>query len=192
MTEHESVKSLNHIGTRQIITERLTLRRFVIDDYKDMFTFASNPEVVKYLSYKPHESPEHTRALLESWVKGYESNQTYNWAIEYEGKLVGSISVVEIDNRCFSCHLGWQLDIPYWNKGIMTEAAKAVVDYLFSNVGFDRISSGCDKRNIGSYKVMEKVGMKHEGTLRRFYHQKDGSVGDKRLYAILKEEWENR
>lgn len=190
MTEYESMKPLNHLGTEQIVTERLTLRRFVIDDYKDMFTFASNPEVVKYLSYKPHESPEHTRTLLESWVKGYESKQTYNWAIEYEGKLVGSISVVQIDNRCFSCHLGWQLDIPYWNKGIMTEAAKAVVDYLFSKVGFDRISSGCDTRNIGSYRVMEKIGMQREGTLRRFYYQKDGSIGDKYLYAVLKEEWE--
>ena len=189
MTEHESMEPLNHIGTEPIVTERLTLRRFVIDDYKDMFTFTSNPEVVKYLSYKPHESPEHTRALLENWVKGYKSNQTYNWAIECEGKLVGSISVVEIDNRCFSCHLGWQLNIPYWNKGIMTEAAKAVVDYLFNKVCFDRISSGCDERNIGSYRVMEKIGMKHEGTLRCFYHQKDGSIGDKRLYAILKEEW---
>lgn len=159
MTEHESMKPLNHIGTEPIVTERLTLRRFVIDDYKDMFTFASNPEVVKYLSYKPHESPKHTRTLLESWVKGYESNQTYNWAIEYDEKLVGSISVVEIDNRCFSCHLGWQLDIPYWNKGIMTEAANAIVDYLFNKVGFDRISSGCDTRNIGSYRVMEKIGM---------------------------------
>ena len=66
MTEHESMEPLNHIGTEPIVTERLTLRRFVIDDYKDMFTFTSNPEVVKYLSYKPHESPEHTRALLEN------------------------------------------------------------------------------------------------------------------------------
>lgn len=85
------------------------------------------------------------------------------------------------------CDLDWQLDLPYWNKGIMTEAAKSVVDYLYSKVGFDRISSGCDTRNIGSYKVMEKIGMKHEGTLRRYCYQKEGSIGDKKLYAILSE-----
>lgn len=184
------MKPLTHMGTQKIVTERLILRKFNIDDYSDMFTWASNPEVVKFLSYKPHESPEHTLALLKIWVKGYESKEVYNWAIEYNGIVIGSISVVESDNKCFNCHLGWQVDKPYWNMGIMTEAAKAVVNFLFEKVGYDRISSGCDSRNIGSGRVMEKIGMKHEGTLRRYCYQKDGTIGDKKLYAILKSEWD--
>lgn len=57
-------------------------------------------------------------------------------------KVIGNISIVAMDHECFSCYLGWQIDVPYWNQEIMTEAAKAVVDYLFGIVGFDRITSG--------------------------------------------------
>ena len=81
---------------------------------------------------------------------------TYNWAIEFQGVVIGNIAVVTQDDEYFTCHLGWQIDKPYWNKGIMTEAAKAVIDYLFDQVHYDRIASGCDTRNIGSSRVMQK------------------------------------
>ena len=150
-----------------------------------MFKWASNPEVVKYLSYQPHKTIEETDSILRAWVNAYESKTTYNWTIEFEGVVIGNISVVERDDECFSCHLGWQIDVPYWNKGIMTEAAQAVVDYLFDVVGYFRISSGHDTRNIGSGKVMQKIGMTLEGTFRKYCFQKDGSIGDKNYYAIL-------
>ena len=86
----------------------------------------------------------------------------------------------------YICHLGWQIDEPYWNNGIVTEAAKAVVDYLFEEIGCDRISSAYDTRNVGSGKVMQKIGMKFEGCLRRYYYQKDGSIGNRNLYSILR------
>lgn len=110
---------------------------------------------------------------------------TYNWAIEFQGVVIGNIAVVTQDDECFTCHLGWQIDKPYWNKGIMTEAAKAVIDYLFDQVHYDRIASGCDTRNIGSSRVMQKIGMTLEGTFRRYCYQKDGRIGDKFYYAIL-------
>lgn len=74
----------------------------------------------------------------------------------------------------------------------MTEAARAVIHFLFDRVGYDRLSSGHDTRNIGSGRVMQKEGMTLEGTLRRCCYQKDGSIGDKNIYAILRSEWENR
>ena len=181
---------LTHKGTKTIITERLILRQFRVDDANDMFVWASNPEVVKYLSYKPHTSSKATAELLKGWVSGYNSNEVYNWAIELKGTVVGSISVVDSDNDSSCCHLGWQIDEPFWNKGYMTEAANAIVNFLFSEVGYNRIQSGHDTRNIGSGRVMEKIGMSLEGTLRQYCHQKDGSIGDKHLWAILKSDWE--
>lgn len=192
MTKIEMMKPLNHAGTQEVRTERLILRRFKKDDYQDMFVWTSNPEVVKYLSYYPHETIEVSKEIAEMWVNAYESLETYNWAIEYEGKVIGNISIVSMDNQCFTCHLGWQIDVPYWNRGIMTEAAKAVLDYLFEVVGFDRIASGHDTRNIGSGRVMQKIGMTCEGVFRRYIYQKDGSIGDKAYYAILKSEWEKQ
>lgn len=103
---------------------------------------------------------------------------------------MGSISVVDSDNDSSCCHLGWQIDEPFWNKGYMTEVANAIVNFLFSEVGYNRIQGGHDTRNIGSGRVMEKIGMSLEGTLRQYCYQKDGSIGDKHLWAILKSDWE--
>lgn len=189
MTEIEMIPPLRHGGTKTLKTNRLLLRRFVREDALDMFQWASNPEVVRYLSYAPHESLEQTRAILDSWVNGYWHSDAYNWAIVYNGRVIGNIAVVSRDDACFSCHLGWQIDVDCWNKGIMTEAAEAVVDYLFGEVGFDRITSGHDIKNIGSGRVMQKIGMKLEGTFRRYIYRKDGSIGDKNYYAILKSDW---
>lgn len=190
MTVVEKMNPMTHIGTQTIVTERLILRQFNIDDANDMFVWASNPEVVKYLSYYPHKSIDQTKQILKDWIEGYKDPAEYNWAIIFDGVVIGNIAVVLQDNDCYSCHLGWQIDVPYWNKGIMTEAASAVVDYLFDKVGYDRIASGHDTRNIGSGRVMEKIGMKLEGTFRRYCYQKDGSIGDKNYWAIIKSDWE--
>ena len=185
MSDIDLLCPLTHLGTNTIKTERLILRQFQLRDNADMFQWASNPDVVKFLSYEPHKTIAETKAVLTSWIESYKEKSMYNWAIEFQGVVIGNISVVDKDDECFTCHLGWQIDKPYWNKGIMTEAAKAVVDYLFDQVHYDRITSGCDTRNIGSSKVMQKIGMTLEGTFRRCCYQKDGSIGDKFHYAIL-------
>ena len=192
MTDIEMLQPLRHCGTKRIKTKRLMLRQFSETDCKDMFKWAANPDVVKYLSYYPHKNIDETKKILSSWVHIYHKSDTYNWAIEYDGTVIGNIAVVEQDDECFSCHLGWQIDKPYWNKGIMTEAASAVIEFLFDSVGYDRITTGCDSRNIGSAKVMQKVGMTLEGVFRRYCYQKDGSIGDKYYYAVLKSDWEQR
>lgn len=189
MTDIEMLKPMKHIGTQTIVTQRLILRQFNIDDAEDVFRWASNPEVVRYLSYQPHKNSDETKLILKSWIKEYKNPTYYNWAIVYNNIVIGNISVVSQDNECFSCHLGWQIDAVYWNKGIMTEAAKAVIDYLFDKIGYDRISSGHDTRNIGSGRVMQKAGMTLEGTFRRYCYQKDGSIGDKNYWAIIKSDW---
>lgn len=190
MTEIEMMPPLKHCGTKTLKTARLILRQFVKEDYKDMFKWASNPEVVKYLSYQPHKNLEETKEILNCWIKSYSKPNEYNWAIEFNGRCIGNISTVLQDDECYSCHLGWQIDVDCWNKGIMTEAARTVIDFLFSEVGYDRITSGHDTRNIGSGRVMQKIGMTLEGTFRRCCYQKDGSIGDKNCYAILKSDWE--
>lgn len=189
MTDIEMLNPITHIGTQTIVTDRLILREFNINDADDMYKWASNPEVVKYLSYYPHKNLKETKAILKGWIREYNNPAEYNWAIVYNDAVIGNISVVLQDDACYSCHLGWQIDVPYWNKGIMTEAAGAVVEYLFDKVGYDRITSGHDTRNIGSGRVMEKIGMKLEGTFRRCCYQKDGSIGDKNYWAIIKSDW---
>lgn len=181
---------LNHKGTQEIRTERLLLRRFVIDDYMDMYAWCSNPEVLRYVCHKEHQNPDETRELLTDWINDYSSKETYNWAIVYDNKVIGNISLIGYDEETACHYLGWQIDSPYWNKGIMTEAVIAVLDYLF-NVGFEKIGACCNSKNIGSARVMQKSGMTKNFTIKNVVYKKDGTLYDRDVYSITKEEWKS-
>ena len=94
---------LTHKGTKELTTKRLKLRRFTVDDAQDMFNnWASDAEVTKFVSWPPHSTPDLTRELLGKWVEEYEKSDYYSWAIEYNGRLIGSIgapSKTERDER---------------------------------------------------------------------------------------------
>lgn len=178
----------HHKGSVTLKTERLVLRKFKESDYKDIFEWASNPKVTRYLSYPTHKSLADSKKIAKLWAKEAKQADKYNWAIEYGGKVIGNISVVSHDNL-WEANMGWQIDVPYWNQGIMTEAATAVFDFLLNEVGFHRISAGHDTRNPASGKVMEKLGMQKEGLFRQFYYKVGFGTGDAQKYGILKEEW---
>ncbi len=178
----------HHKGTVTLKTERLTLRKFKESDDTDIFEWASNPKVTRYLSYPTHESYADSKKIAKLWAEEAQQTDKYNWAIEFGGKVIGNICVVSHDNL-WEAGMGWQIDALYWNQGIMTEAATAVFDFLFCEVGFHRISAGHDTRNPASGKVMEKLGMKKEGLFPQFYYKVGFGTGDAQKYGILKEEW---
>jgi ribosomal-protein-alanine N-acetyltransferase len=77
----------------------------------------------------------------------------------------------------------------YWNKGLMTETLRCVLEYLFNQVGMNRVEAIYEPENPASGRVMQKCGMQYEGTLRQFFLCRDGTYADGRLCAILKEEF---
>ncbi|MCL2632877.1 MAG: GNAT family N-acetyltransferase, partial [Coriobacteriia bacterium] len=82
-----------HRGTRTITTERLTLRRFTVDDAEAMFrNWADDERVSRYMTWEPHGDISVTRSLLENWVATYSNNAYYQWCIDFEGEMIGSIS----------------------------------------------------------------------------------------------------
>ncbi|MEG0307248.1 MAG: GNAT family N-acetyltransferase [Clostridium sp.] len=183
---------LTHKGTEVINTDRLLLRKFELDDACDMFkNWATDSEVRKFLSWKPHESIEVTKGIVEMWVKEYKDDNIYDWAIELKesGEVIGQISVVKLDEKNYSCEMGYNISRNYWNKGITSEALKSVIDYLFSQVGFNRIEARYDTNNGASGKVMIKSGMQHEGTLRKVKLRDNKEFYDLAIYSILKEDW---
>ena len=177
---------MNHLGTKTIETERLILRKFTIEDAPAMYAnWASDPEVTKYLTWQPHRSLTDTRAILSLWLSEYDKADYYQWAIELKGVgIIGSIAVVNIHEGVEEAELGYCIGRAYWGKGIMPEAVKAVIDFLFDKVGFRRVMAKHDVANPNSGRVMEKAGMKYEGTLRQAGHNNRGII-DIVVRAIL-------
>ena len=184
---------LTHKGTKTIITERLILRKFRVDDAMDMFNnWASDENVTRFLTWKPHESVDATKQLLEGWVAAYDNEKTYNWVIEYKGQAIGSISVVRLSDKCEYAELGYCLGCDYWNKGIMSEAANAVIDYLFAEIGVNRVGISHATENPGSGKVAQKCGMFYEGTKREYFKTSTGKFVDIVDYGITRSDWERK
>lgn len=161
---------MNKTGTERIETERLVLRRFTIEDAEDMYNgWCTDPEVTRFLTWPPHESVEVTKAVLNDWIPKYENGDYFNWVIELKetGKIFGNISVVKVRENIDSADIGYCMARAYWGQGYMPEALKAVMRYLFEVVGMNRVAALHDANNAKSGRVMDKAGMKLEGTLRQ-------------------------
>lgn len=182
---------MKHLGTKCIETPRLILRRFTVADAQAMFVnWASDPEVTRFLSWPAHTSPEVSRRVLADWTAHYCEDTYYQWAIvlkAFGDVPIGSIAVVSRDDVTQKAHIGYSLGRRWWNQGIMSEALRAVMDYLFDEVGVRRIDARHDPNNPASGAVMRKCGMRYEGTQRRADWNNQG-VCDVSWYGILAED----
>ena len=184
---------MNHKGTILLETNRLVLRKFVIEDSDAMYNnWASEDEVTKFLTWPTHTGTGVTRDVLNSWIASYNKNDFYNWAIELKeiGEVIGNISVVQIKENIKCALLGYCMGTKWWGLGIMPEAGKEVIRYLFEEAGFNRIAATHDKNNPKSGRVMQKIGMTYEGTLRKAGFCNQGII-DEVWYSILREEYQN-
>jgi ribosomal-protein-alanine N-acetyltransferase len=184
---------MNHIGTKNIETNKLILRKFEITDSENMFkNWGSDSNVTKYLSWKTHMNIKDSEEIINLWISNYDDNSVYNWVIELKeiNEAIGNISVVKLENTNKSCEIGYCIGSKYWNKGITTEAFQNVIDYLFKEVGINRICAKHNIENIASGEVMKKCKMSYEGTLREVQFRNDRFCS-LAVYSILKSEWEN-
>ena len=183
---------LSHIGTETIETPRLILRRFKAEDAEQMYNnWASDSIVTKYLSWGAHKNISETKEIIDSWVGEYENKNFYHWCITIKptGETIGDISTVKMFEDTECCEIGYVLSRKFWNKGIMTEALHAVLEYLFERVGFHRIQLKHDVENIASGKVMIKNGLKREGILRECEKSPQGNWRDMVMYSVLDKEF---
>ena len=179
---------MNHRGTQILTTTRLTMRPFTADDAPDMFSnWASDPEVTKYLTWPTHTSVEVSQWICNDWGSHYTELDYYQWAIVYDGHAIGSMAVVHHDDRVRKAEIGYCIGRNWWHMGIVSEALRAVMDFLFDEVGYQRLEARHDPRNPHSGAVMQKCGMKYEGTLRQSDCNNQG-ICDASWYALLKSE----
>lgn len=172
----------------QIRTERLLLRPFTEADAEGLYAYSKDPEVGPNAGWKPHESLEESRGILQTVFL----NREAVWAILLKGReaaLIGSIGLVEDDKRAVSGvrMIGYAIGREYWGKGYMTEAVRGVLDYGFSRMKLNLISGYCYPDNARSRHVMEKCGFQYEGRLRRAEALYDGRILDHLCFSIAKE-----
>lgn len=177
----------------ELTTDRLRLRPFTMDDVDRVTELLQTPDIAATTLYVPYPY-ERDDAL--GWIATHapaaELGRSLNWAIcdRESGEVMGTIGL-EITGFHHRGMLGYWLGKPYWSKGITSEAAQAVVRYGFDTVGLHRLEATCMPHNVGSSRVMEKAGMRYEGTLRDYYRKGDG-FRDAAMYAVLREDRSGR
>ena len=182
---------MQHKGTLELDTDRLALRKFRNNDAQTMFqNWASDPSVTRYLHWSAHKKIEETQQIIDMWCGCYSDKKFYQWAITLKDSdmLIGSISVVRIDEDVSECEIGYCIGKQWWSQGITTEACKKVVQFLFDQVGANRISAKHCVENIASGKVMQKCGMKYEGTLRQATITGAEEICDLAIYSVLRKD----
>ena len=142
----------------KLITKRLILRKFKREDAKPMFrNWANDPEVAKYTLWAAHESVETTIKLVDMWLNEEKQEKTVRFVItlKEDDEPIGAIDIVHFIDGI--PEIGYCLSRKHWNKGYMTEACEAFINYLFE-LGYPKILIRADERNIGSNRVIEKCG----------------------------------
>lgn len=179
---------MNNLGTVEIETERLLLRRFKKSDAADMFdNWASDNEVTKYLTWPSHSEIDVSKIVIDSWIRSYADEKSYLWAIELKsiGQVIGSISVVDYKENIESVEIGYCIGRIFWKSGYTSEALKALIEFFFNEVRANRVESRHDPRNCASGKVMLKCGMTYEGT-RIMADKNNTGICDVAMYGIVK------
>ena len=163
-------ENILHIFSRMptLETERLLLRPLRVTDTEDMYAYAKDPEVTRYLLWRPHPDMQYTRSYLEYLAGRYRIGMHYEWAVvlKEEKRMIGTCGFVTIDCTHKRAEVGYVLNPAYRGRGIMPEALTRVLQFGFTMLSLHRIEARYMIGNEASLRVMEKVGMQREGVAR--------------------------
>ena len=171
-----------------ITTERLLLRTYVLADAPAMLRLINVREVALNTLRIPHPYPEEE---AERWISNHEEriqkgDHVFAITLRSTQELVGTVGLhMKSENDC--AEIGYWIGVPYWGKGYATEAAAAVMRFGFETFPLNRIFAMHFGRNAASGRVLQKIGMRHEGTLRQHLKKWDEYV-DLECYGILRSE----
>ena len=175
-----------------IQTERLVLRDFEESDWKSIHDYASDQEVVRYMDWGPNTAEETMNFIKRAAARREEKpRRSYDLAVilASQNALIGACGIYVSNPEGREGFIGYVFNRNFWGRGYATEAAKTLLEFGFSQLNLHRIFATCDPMNIASARVLEKIGMQHEGRLREHKWAKE-KWRDSLLYAILDYEWE--
>ena len=151
-----------------LTTDRLTLRPWRESDLNDFYEYASVDGVGQMAGWNPHRNVEESKTILSHFIEG-----KHVFALEHQGKVIGSLGIEEYSeenypelNALKGREIGYVLSKAYWGQGLMPEAVKAVINWLFSEEKLDFIIVGHFDRNTQSKRVVEKCGFQYIKTIK--------------------------
>src|SRR5262245_38945757 len=180
--------------TRQLllplVSTRLEIREFAPADLEALCEVLNDPRVTRYMLHSPRKRSE-VEDYLEQ-VLGFQAEQPGSaWELAVTdrqvGALIGACTLTFLAPG--EADLGYLLARRFWRQGLASEIAAVLVQAGFQGLGLNRISSTVDVRNLASIRVLEKTGLRWEGTLRRLRKVR-GEWRDCHLFAMARTEWE--
>lgn len=176
---------MEHIGTQELISNRLYLRKFSQDDSKEIFEGFRNQKEFLYYTNKNKITLEEQKNSLKDIDEKYKDNNYYNWLITLKDtkQIVGAINF-NVNLRNDSVMFNYAIDNRFTGKGYMTEALEVVKNFAFGKMKVHRFEGGCVVTNIASKRVMEKCGLVQEGILKDYVKLSDG-YHDMYMFAVI-------
>ncbi len=172
-----------------LTTDRLLLRPFQLTDVDDVYAYARDSEWARYLPVpSPYEYRHAVEFVARSVLAAWDANPVF--AICMSGRCVGGINI-RVDTSIGTAEIGYSIARAHWGKGLVVEAAAAVMDWAFDEFGLAKITALADLANTRSSRVMEKLGMRRDGLLRSERpSDADPEVRqDMVIYSVLRDEW---
>lgn len=175
----------------EFFTDRLIIREYTKRDIDSFLRVIRQPEIYPTTYGIPHN---YSKLRAKWWFRVIKQNRRQGFAYEYgaflreSGYYIGNVGLINIDRNHAHADISYYIDSGFTNKGYATEASLEMLRYGFEELGFHKINGVCMSVNGASRRVMEKSGMKYEGTLRQDLY-KDGIYYDIDRLSILKDEY---
>ena len=173
-------------------TPRLILRKVTPEDLDNIFEYCKNPNVARYVTWDAHQSLEDTKKFINYALDSYKVGAPEPMAIilkdDPKQRMIGSVGLIPASPKNRTFELGYVIAEEYWGKGIVAEAAKPLINFGFKHFAMQRLQCRCDILNPQSSRVMEKLGMQYEGTLKASMYLK-GKPRDMHMYSIVKSDF---
>ena len=147
-------------------TERLILRPWQDSDADDLYFYAKDPDVGPIAGWPPHHSAEESLNVIRKVLSGTEA---YALCLKENGRAIGAIELklkghTDLTDRDDECELGYWLGKPFWGRGLMPEAARALLRRAFQDLGMEKVWCGYYDGNEKSKRVQEKLGFRYQWT----------------------------
>ncbi len=179
------------LPTPTLLTERLRLRPFTEEDADALFALHSNAHVLRYWDSPPWQDRSRAERFLATCRELADEGTGARVAMDRlsDGAFIGWCGLSRWNPDFRSASLGYCLDDAAWGHGYATEAARALLQWAFDTLDLNRVQAEADTRNVGSARVLEKLGFVLEGTLREDCVV-NGDVSDSWVYGLLRREWQ--